>query len=488
MASTISFVLDGRTTTVEFGHSSIYSPTTTVLNYLRSLPEHKGVKEGCGQGDCGACTVVLAEAGPAGRLLYRSVDSCLVFLPMLHRKQLITVENLRHPNGDLHPVQRALVDLHGSQCGFCTPGIVMSLFALYKNHPRPDRTTIEDAFAGNLCRCTGYQPIIAAAQRACAEGNADQFNKGEEATLALLNSIPRDSLRLESAETMYYRPAALSEALALKANHPAGIVVTGGTDIALRVTKNHDVLPEVIDLSALDEMKLIAEDAFSISIGAGAPLNDVMPRIHDVFPSLHRMLSVFGSQQIRNMATFGGNLGTASPIGDALPVLVALGTTVELSSITGSRRVPMQHYFTGYRTTVRRPNEIVTAVILPKPASNSITRSYKISKRRELDISTVSGGFSLRLNERREVESIVLAFGGMADRVKRAETVENFLAGRKWNRETVDEASSLIERECNPISDARASAEMRRIAARNLLLKFWCETEGLEADVESVVQ
>lgn len=476
MRSNVSFIFDGRPVTIDFKQGASLSPTTTVLNYLRSLPAHKGVKEGCAEGDCGACTIVLAELGADGTLQYKSVDSCLVFLPMLHGKQAITVENLSDRLDDLHPVEAAMVQTGGSQCGYCTPGFIMSLFSLYKNHDHPSREEIDDALTGNLCRCTGYRPIVEAAAQACVHKGNDRFSKDAERIARLLKAIPAGSLQLESGEQRYFRPASLGEAIALKHRYARSIVVCGATDVALQVTKGHALLREIIDLSAIEELREIAESESMISIGAGASLSELMPKIRQSLPALHSMLTVFGSLQIRNLATLGGNLGTASPIGDTLPVLMAYRATVILESLNGKREVSLDDYFTGYRTTVRKPDELITIVKIPKIVGDTSVRSYKVSKRKDLDIATVCAGFRLERDKVDGIQSIVLAYGGMAELTMRANSAERFLLGKRWDRSVVEEAMKLIDADFRPISDARAGAEMRNIAARNLLLKFWVDT------------
>jgi xanthine dehydrogenase small subunit len=476
MSSVVSFVLDGALVNVELGRATGYSPTTTVLNYLRSLPTHKGVKEGCAEGDCGACTVVVGDPGRDGKMHYRAVDSCLLFLPALHGRHLVTVENLKSANGQLHPVQQALVETNGSQCGFCTPGIVMSMFALYKNHPHPTRPDIDDALTGNLCRCTGYKPIIEAAAASCVHNGIDELTPTEPAIAALLTPLREKSLQLKTDRQEYYRPVTIAEALALQKKLPRAVIIGGATDIALRVTKKHELIPVIIDLSEIAEMREMHEEPGALRIGAGVTLSELARRLPPEFTALKEMLLVFGSLQIRNVATVGGNLGTASPIGDTLPVLMAFGAKVILQNATAVREVALDSYFTGYRQTARKSDELIVGIVLARPRPRAIVKSYKVSKRKDLDISTVSGGFKVELRTTNGVALITLAYGGMAERTRRAVAAEQFLLGKTWNRETIEQAMPIIDAEFTPISDARGSADFRRVAARNLLLKFWHDT------------
>ncbi|MFH2003945.1 MAG: xanthine dehydrogenase small subunit [Bacteroidota bacterium] len=478
MNSTISFILDGKITRIDFSSANGLTPTTTVLNYLRKFPNHKGVKEGCAEGDCGACTVVLGEV-EGNRIRYKAVDSCLIFLPMLHGKQLITVENLKKPDGELHPVQRAMVEEYGSQCGFCTPGIIMSMFALYKTHNQPTRPQIDDVLTGNLCRCTGYRPIVEAAAHSCVHNCVDHFTNDEPHVIEMLKSISKESVHIQTEQQKYFRPVSLQEAISLKQQYPNAIVLGGATDIARRVTKGHELLNEIIDLSGIEKLKEITENVSSNTIGSGVLINDVIPRVKNDFPALYDMLSVFGSHQIRNLATLGGNLGTASPIGDSLPVLLAYRAKVELQNTNGKRQVALDDYLTGYRQTVCKADELITSVILAKPLNGAIVKSYKVSKRKDLDISTLSAGFRLKLDNG-SVKSIVLAYGGMAERTKRASNTESVLIGKKWQRGIIEEAMELIEKDFTPISDVRGSAEFRKAVARNLLIKFWLDTNEME--------
>ena len=494
MQATISFILDGKIQSLGFNEQ--FKPTTTVLNYLRSLANHKGVKEGCAEGDCGACTVVIAELNQNDSLQYTAWDSCLVFLPMIHGKQLITVENLIQYNAGekrLHPVQQAMVDCNGSQCGYCTPGIVMSMFSLYKEKTPLSKENIEDALTGNLCRCTGYKPIVEAAARACAEIQADQFDSNEKQIVAMLLQIKDQSksILIDTTKQKYCRPKTINEALELRNKMQNSVLINGATDVALRVTKRHELLEEIIDLSGIPELKKFTKTAIDFKFGAGMSLENVKKVAEGALPALFETLAVFGSKQIRTLATFGGNVGSGSPIGDTLPVLMAYNAEIVLQQISedaaplnteqsfpniSERKINMNNYILGYRETERKPKEIITAIIIPNPLANTIIKFYKVSKRKDLDISTLSGGFSILLKNNC-VETITLAYGGMAAVTKRAKKAEQYLIGKLWDRATVDQAMELIAEDFTPISDARSGAEFRKLAAKNLLLKFWSETK-----------
>jgi xanthine dehydrogenase small subunit len=397
---------------------------------------------------------------------------------MIHGKQLITVENLADKDV-LHPVQQEMVNHNGSQCGYCTPGIVMSLFGLYKNHHKPSREVIEDALTGNLCRCTGYQPIINAAEHACSCVDVDKFTVHEARIIALLGDINHDTtaIEIQTPDCNYYKPFTLIDALRFRKRFPKALITSGATDAALRQTKKHEKLAEIIDLSGITELDYFVEEETIFRIGAGLSLEKLKALSSEKLPALHHMLQIFGSLQIRNLATIGGNIGSASPIGDTLPLLMAYKADVVLRTEFTERIVHLTDFIEGYRKTNLAPDELITAVLVPKPAAAVLTRSYKVSKRKDLDISTVSAGFSLEL-ENDQVKKIILAFGGMADRPKRASETEKYLTGKSWNRSNVEHAMKILGQEFTPWSDARAGAEYRSLVARNLLMKFYIETSN----------
>jgi len=355
----------------------------------------------------------------------------------------------------------------------------MSLFAMYKNIEHPDRNDIELALTGNLCRCTGYQPIIEAAHEACENGSVDIFSKKERETIEKLILIRKSNncLSLLSKGQKYFKAANLDQALELRHDFPGATVIAGGTDLSPQKNRFLAEYNEIIDISDIDELKASDQDENNFYFGAGVLLEDLMSNTRKSFIELHKILEVFGSVQIRNLATIGGNIASASPIGDLLPLLYIYNARLELSNLNRKRELAICDFITAYRMTELQDDEIISKIIIPKQKDNNIIRAYKISKRKDLDISTISVAFNLKLNRSKDIEEIKIVYGGMAELPKRASITEEFLRGKEWLRENIEEAMKVLDTEFNPISDVRSDAEARRLGAKNLLLKFWTESK-----------
>jgi len=455
-------------------------PNVTVLNYLREHVGKTGTKEGCASGDCGACTVVVGELD-GDRVRYRTLNSCLTFVSSLHGKQLITVEDLKH-QGKLHSVQQAMVDCHGSQCGFCTPGFIMSLFALQKNSSGYDKGQTMEALAGNLCRCTGYRPIIDAAEQACCQKQPDQFDAFESATVAQLQAIaPRETAELNSGDKRCLVPLTVADLADLYAANPEARLLAGGTDLALEVTQFHRELPVMIYVGHIEDMKRIEVTDKAIEIGAAAALSDCYEALSTEYPDFGELLHRFASLQIRNQGTLGGNIGNASPIGDAPPLLIALGAQIALRQGNTRRILPLQDYFLDYKVTARQEAEFIEKIIVPRKQANQAFRAYKVSKRLDDDISAVCAAFNLSI-----VDGVVtdarIAFGGMAAIPKRASACEAALVGSAWYPGVIERACEALGEDFTPLSDFRASKEYRLLTAQNLLRKFFLEQQSPEIE------
>ncbi|MQU47068.1 xanthine dehydrogenase small subunit [Pseudomonas sp. FSL A6-1183] len=468
-------------------------PNLTVLNYLREHLHKPGTKEGCASGDCGACTVVVGElhtdAEGLERLRYRSLNSCLTFVSALHGKQLISIEDLKH-QGQLHSVQRAMVDCHGSQCGFCTPGFVMSLFALQKNSTgQPDGHQAHEALAGNLCRCTGYRPILAAAEQACSGQQQDQFDTHQSATIALLKTItPTQTGELNSGDKRCLLPMTISDLAQLYESQPQARLLAGGTDLALEVTQFHRPLPVMIYVGNVAEMKHIERFDDRIEIGAAVSLTDAYGTLKAEYPDFGELLQRFASLQIRNQGTLGGNIGNASPIGDSPPLLIALGAQLVLRKGQTLRTLAIEDYFIDYRVTARQEGEFIEKIIIPRADPSHAFRAYKISKRLDDDISAVCAAFNLHIDNGVVIDARI-AFGGMAGTPKRASACEAVLHNAPWNNATVERACNALSQDFSPLSDFRASKEYRLLSAQNLLRKYFIElqTPHLETRVTAYV-
>lgn len=468
--NTIKFIWNHQPVEIDFSAPGAPRPSTTVLNWLRQQYTGKGTKEGCAEGDCGACTVVAAWPDDAGKMRYHAVNSCLIFLPWLHAKHLITVEGLAE-GAVLHPVQKALVARHGTQCGFCTPGIVMSLFALHRSGLQPNERNITEAMSGNLCRCTGYEPIKESAVKVMTLNTEDHFTQKEPQVVVRLNEWSTERSHLDHPDQKYFRPSTCREATLLQRQHPDAVSFCGGTDTALQQTKKFIVHPVLLDLSGIEELRQYNENDDYWSIGAAIPLEELHRLCGETIPMFDHLLHVFASKQIRELATLGGNLGTASPIGDTWPVLMALGASVELSGADGNREIPVGDFLTGYRKTQLSTDEVIVSVKIPKPNPNWQFSFLKLSKRRQMDIATVSLALAVAVDYQGHVTDCIIALGGMADRPSRATTAERFLIGGPLNPDRIEKASKLMTDDFNPISDARASSAGRVVLAQNGLKK-----------------
>lgn len=448
------------------------APTITLLEYLR-LNGHVGTKEGCGDGDCGACTVVLIGSDADGQPRYQAVNSCLIPLGAIADREIITVEGVA--NGKLHPVQAAMVELGGSQCGYCTPGFIMSMFAAYYGGHLDDV-----AVEGNLCRCTGYLPIRRAAKEAAAHPIADHFSeKLTQATAEL------PAFAYGDADHQFYRPTRLSEVLALLQQHPTATLVAGATDLGLEMSWHRQRYPVMISLEAVAELKFIHQTADFVEIGAAVPLSHIETQLHGVFPSLDEMLHWFAARQVRNRATLGGNIGTASPIGDLPPVLLALDAEIKIVSADGDRSLPLSEFFKGYRLTDLKTGEVIVSVKIPKGmppgATRRLSQSYKIGKRGTDDISIVAAAFTVDLDQQNTVVQARLAYGGVAATPARAIAVENLLIGRSWDATTVQVAKAALSKAFTPLTDLRGSADYRQRLIVNLFEKFFVEMSNVPA-------
>ena len=452
------------------------SPTTTLLNYLRGNLGLTGTKEGCAEGDCGACTVAIIDPDAPGGPTFRAVNACLVLLPMVQNKTIVTVEGLREGRGAYHPVQQSLVENLGSQCGYCTPGVIMSMFEAHYRKDLDEAWKLDDQMCGNLCRCTGYRPIMDATRATAGKASADRFTDA----LAEATSEPM-ALSYTHSGQRFHTPGDF-DALwdVLDANADARLVV-GGTDLSLEITKQFKTPPCLVSLEGIAELSRLTREADHWWIGAGVWLSVLESAARPDFPAIERMLRFFGARQIKNRATLGGNLCTASPIGDMAPVLISLDATAIIRGRAGRREVSMEAFFTGYRTTALQPGEILEAVKVPSTPgapSDVRTAAYKVSKRQELDISTVSAGMAVHLDPEGRVTQARLAFGGMAARPARASKAEAALVGQLWDEAAVERAASLIARDFTPIDDHRGSAWYRGTVAGNLLRGFYLETRG----------
>jgi len=472
---TIRFLLNGEK--IELDR---VSPTETLLDYLRLSAKLRGTKEGCGEGDCGACTVLVGKISD-GKLVYESVNACIRFMGSLDGCHVVTIEHLRGSDGGLHPVQKAMIEFHGSQCGFCTPGFVMSLYALWMREPKPADAEIEKALQGNLCRCTGYEAIMRAARVISDYGNVTQDPLAAERALVLEQlAAMRDGVRVEVGEgkDRLIVPADLDDFATVLAAEPKATIVAGSTDVGLWVTKMMRDISPVVFIGHLEELRSIREENGVITIGAGVTYTEAFGFLAKRIPQLGQLINRIGGEQVRNMGTIGGNIANGSPIGDTPPPLIALDAKLTLRKGAGRRTIPLEEFFIAYGKQDRQPGEFVEAVHVPVPAVGSHFAIYKVSKRFEEDITATLGSFHLTLDAAGNVETVRIAYGGMAATPKRASAVEAALIGKPWTEATIEAALEAYSQDYTPLSDMRATADYRLLAARNLLRRFFAETEG----------
>jgi len=467
---TVRFVLDGQLVRVDDPPS-----TLTVLDWLREHRGRCGTKEGCAEGDCGACTVVLGELDTDDRVRWRAINSCIRFVATIDGKELVTVESLADPRHGLHPVQQAMVDQHASQCGFCTPGFVMSLFALYLHSDAPQRDDVVEALAGNLCRCTGYRPIIDAGCTMSGYPEPARWSRADAAGQARCDALRElrraDPLRLNG----FVAPRNLDQLAELYAAAPESLLLAGGTDIGLWVTKHLRDLAPIIQLGEVAELQHIDASTHCLRIGAAVALTDAWHAIVADYPELAEIAQRFGSPPVRNSGTLCGNIANGSPIGDAMPALIALGSRLQLRRGDTVRDIALEDFYVGYQHTALEPGEFVVSVAVPRSDAGLRIASYKWSKRIDQDISAVCAAFAVRIEAGR-VTSARIAYGGMAAVPARARQTESALVGQTWTAATIDAAVAALGADFSPISDMRASADGRRRAAGQLLRRFFLDS------------
>ncbi len=471
---------------------SSLAPDMTVLDYLRNEAHKPGTKEGCASGDCGACTIVVGELeGTPGqrRLRYRTLNSCITFLPSLHGKQLLTVEDLATDDA-LHPVQQALVDWHGSQCGYCTPGFVMSMFALYHTEGTYSRTDLDQALAGNLCRCTGYRPIVDAGMQFAEQERKDQFHRAEAEIIAALEGLQQqsgDCAELHGDGKSWWAPTRLDQLCELYSAHPDARLVAGSTDLGLEVSQMFKSLPKLLCTAAVTELQQIELSNNELNVGAAVTYTDLNSVLEAQIPEFAYLVNRIGATPIRNQGTLGGNVANASPIGDTPPVLLALDAEATLRQGQTRRRLPLREFFLDYRKTALQPSELLETVHIPLQHAEAL-KVYKVSKRIDDDISAVLAAIVIE-TDGSTISRCRLAYGGMAAIPKRAEQTEQFLLGKPFNAETMRAAKDVLAAEFTPLTDVRASAGYRTQVAGNLLERYFLEqTQGVTLRVDQEEQ
>ena len=484
VTNSVRFVLDGQIVEAQGKRR-----TTTVLDYLREQLHRTGTKEGCAEGDCGACVVLVGELNAAGSAVeYIPVNSCIQLLPTLDGKSVKTVESLRKGDGSLHPVQQAMVECHGSQCGFCTPGFVMSLYALYENTgseaPIPSRQAICDSLTGNLCRCTGYRPIIDAGERMFELPSPAGIDRKQLAE-TLRNLERRDTFSYAPVGTenapRFYAPRTASAFAAIKAAHPNIRILAGSTDVGLWVTKQFRELGDILYIGQVADLYALEKRDGWIEIGAAVSLEKAYALLAEDYPELTELWLRFASLPIRNAGTLGGNVANGSPIGDSAPALIAIGTRVVLQRGEQRRELPLEDLYLAYQKNAMEEGEFVAGLRIPVREGRDALRfrTYKLSKRFDEDISAVCAALAIELDGEdgnTTVRSARIAYGGMAATSKRATETEAAIIGQPWNEATVRAAMAAMSRDYTPLSDMRATDNYRRVSAANTVYRFWLET------------
>ena len=453
------------------------APDRTLLDVLREDLRCTAVKEGCASGDCGACTVAVAEAEEGGRLHWRAINSCIRLAHSVEGMAVFTAEDIAGEGGRLHPSQRAMLECHGSQCGFCTPGFVMSLFALHRQRDGAavSRDEALHALSGNLCRCTGYRPILDAAQTMHHWPDVPLDESGLLQQLKLLAQDGR-ATAADSASNFYATPTTLAELLRLRAAHPQALIAAGTTDVGLWVTKQHRRFGQIIDVTRVTELRRIERGAHSLSIGAAASLTEAFDALAECRPQLKPFFDRFAGLPVRESGTLGGNVANGSPIGDSMPLLIALGATLVLASTRGERTLPIEDFYLAYRKTALAPDEVLARIEVPQPTPHEWLRADKISKRFEDDISAVCLAVALQV-ENGVIHSVRIGAGGVAAVPARATKTEAALAGQPCAEATFDAAATVLEAEFKPLSDMRASSAYRRAVLGNLLRRGWQQSQ-----------
>ena len=448
------------------------NPNETVLSYIRTKLRKTGTKEGCAEGGCGACTIVLGEL-KKGRIIYKAINACIAFIPTLAGKQLVLVEDLVSDDGSLHPVQEAMVNYHGSQCGFCTPGFVMSLFAMYKNYSFFEDNVIKDSISGNLCRCTGYRPIIDAAKSLNKISKFDFFKKNQQRFISLLKKIKHKNIVISNKNKKYFAPSNVNELIKTLKQYPNSKLLSGGTDVSLVVTKERKDLDSLIYMNSIDELNYIRKNDNYIEVGATTPLIDFESFIKKYFPDFAQIIKRYGSTQIRNICTIAGNIATASPIGDTLPLLLSLDSQIIIKDKNKTKILPLNGFFINYRKTKLKKGQFIHSIRIPL-LLKSIFKAYKISRRIDDDISSVCASFNVELKNNK-IKKIRVAYGGMANIPKRAIYCEKILLNSSLSDSTINKAKKSLEKDFRPVTDVRASQKYRMEVAKNLLEKCFLE-------------